>query len=123
EYIKNATKLKDSCSNESIKHLYCSENKSLSPCEGNVASIVKDWPYRPIQTDAQNCYMRSHNVGYRIRLGNVAYKWFRSQECKSFVFNKTDYNTVINEEMNNNENTMSGSANKVKGGNTLQYQM
>ncbi|ETO00890.1 hypothetical protein RFI_36550 [Reticulomyxa filosa] len=58
-------------------------------------------------------------LDYRIRLGNVVYQWFRNQECKSFVFNKTDYNTAIDEEKNNNENIMSGSANKVKGRNTL----
>ncbi|ETO32333.1 hypothetical protein RFI_04782 [Reticulomyxa filosa] len=63
EYIKNTTKLKDSGIND-----------------------MKDWPYRPIQTNAENCYLRSHNVGYRIRLGNVVYQWFRDQELKSFVF-------------------------------------
>ncbi|ETN98182.1 hypothetical protein RFI_39332, partial [Reticulomyxa filosa] len=121
EYIKNATKLKDSGSIESMKHLYCSDNNPLR--EGNVSSIVKDWPYRPIQIDAQNCYMRSHNVGYRIRLGNVVYQWFRNQECRSFVFNKTDYNTVINEEKNDNESIMSENVNKVKGENTLNHQL
>ncbi|ETO03155.1 hypothetical protein RFI_34255, partial [Reticulomyxa filosa] len=40
-------------------------------------------------------------------------------ECKRFFFDKTDYNTVINEEKNNNESITSGSANKVKSGNTL----
>ncbi|ETN99345.1 hypothetical protein RFI_38136, partial [Reticulomyxa filosa] len=84
KYIKNATELKESNSNESMKHLYCSDNTSLSPREENIPSIVKDWPYRPIQTDAENSYLRSHNVGYRIRLGNVVYEWFRNQECKSF---------------------------------------
>ncbi|ETO00744.1 hypothetical protein RFI_36696, partial [Reticulomyxa filosa] len=69
EYIINAIILKDSDSNESMKHLYCSNNNPLR--EGNVSSIVKDWPYRPIQADAENCYLRSHNVGYRIRLGSV----------------------------------------------------
>ncbi|ETO12507.1 hypothetical protein RFI_24868 [Reticulomyxa filosa] len=104
EYIKNATILKDSDSDESMKHLYCSDNSP--PHEGDASSIEKGWPYRPIQADAKNCYMRSHNVGYRIRLGNVVYQWLRNQESKSFVFNKTDYNTVINEEKNNNEKLM-----------------
>ncbi|ETN97774.1 hypothetical protein RFI_39752, partial [Reticulomyxa filosa] len=57
-------------------------------------SIVKNWPYRPIQTDAQNCYLRSHNVGYRIRLGNAIYEWFRDQEYKSFVFEKRNFNAI-----------------------------
>ncbi|ETN99567.1 hypothetical protein RFI_37903, partial [Reticulomyxa filosa] len=96
-----------------MKHLYCSDNKSLSPREGNVPSIVKDWPYRPIQTDAQNCYMRSHNVGYRIRLGDVLYRWLHNQGRRSFVFNEDDHNTIINEEKSNNENIKNG----VKGGN------
>ncbi|ETN99963.1 hypothetical protein RFI_37495, partial [Reticulomyxa filosa] len=106
EYIKNATILKDSDINESMMHLYCSGNNS-PPREGNVSLIVKGWPYRPIQTDAENCYMRSHNFGYRIRLGNVVY------EC--FVFNKTNYNTIINKE----KSKYNGSENRVKGGNTL----
>ncbi|ETO31783.1 hypothetical protein RFI_05336, partial [Reticulomyxa filosa] len=119
EYITNVTILKDSNSNEIMMQLYCSSNNNNNPREGNVLSIVKDWPYRPIQADAQNCYMRSHNVGYRIRLGNVIYQWFRNQECKSFAFNKIDCNTMINEEKNNNENIMNENVNKVKGGNTL----
>ncbi|ETO02484.1 hypothetical protein RFI_34947, partial [Reticulomyxa filosa] len=49
---------------------------------------------------------RSHNVGYRICLGGVVYEWFCNQECKSFVFNKTNYNTVINEEKNNDQSIM-----------------
>ncbi|ETN99819.1 hypothetical protein RFI_37648, partial [Reticulomyxa filosa] len=93
EYIKNATILEDSDSNGSMSNLYCNDNSP--PREGNVSSIVKDCPYRPIQTDAQNCYMRSHNVGYRIRLGDAVYEWFRNQECKIFVFNKTDYNLSL----------------------------
>ncbi|ETO11647.1 hypothetical protein RFI_25729 [Reticulomyxa filosa] len=52
-------------------------------------------------------------------LGNAVYEWFRNQECKSFVFNKTDYNTVIDEEKNSNQSIMSGSASKIKGENTL----
>ncbi|ETO10968.1 hypothetical protein RFI_26407, partial [Reticulomyxa filosa] len=60
EHIRNAAILKDSDSNESMMHLYCNDNKN-PPREGNVSLIVKDWPYRPIQIDAQNCYMRSHN--------------------------------------------------------------
>ncbi|ETO34685.1 hypothetical protein RFI_02405, partial [Reticulomyxa filosa] len=109
EHIKNATKLKDSDSSESMKYLYCSDNKLLSPHEGNVSSIVKDWPYRPIQTDAENCYLRSHNVGYQIRLGSVVYEWFIDQEGSSFVFKKRNYNKAINEEKSDNEN--------IKGGN------
>ncbi|ETO35102.1 hypothetical protein RFI_01972, partial [Reticulomyxa filosa] len=122
EYIKNATKLRNSESNESMTHLYCSDNNTLSslpPREGNVLSIVKNWPHRPIQADAQNCYLRSHNVGYRIRLGSVIYEWFRDQEYKSFVFKRRNYNAAINEEKSDNENIVSVSANKVKGGNTL----
>ncbi|ETO31984.1 hypothetical protein RFI_05133, partial [Reticulomyxa filosa] len=113
EYIKNATTLKDSDINESMMHLYCSGNNP--PREGNVSLIVKSWPYRPIQKDAENCYMRSHNFGYRIRLGNVVYEWFRNQKYKSFVFNKTNYNTIINEE----KSKYNGNENRVKGGNAL----
>ncbi|ETN98952.1 hypothetical protein RFI_38535 [Reticulomyxa filosa] len=100
EYIKNATKLRNSDSNESMTHLYCSDNNKLSslpPREGNTF----------------------HNVGYRIRLGSVIYEWFRDQEYKSFVFKRRNYNAAINEEKSNNENIVSVSANKVKGGNTL----
>ncbi|ETN97829.1 hypothetical protein RFI_39697 [Reticulomyxa filosa] len=93
EYIKNATKLRDSDSNESMRHLYCSDNKSSFPREGNVLSIVKHWPYRPTQTNAASSYLRSNNVGYRIRLGDVIYTWVKNQEYKSFVFNKTNYNS------------------------------
>ncbi|ETO02367.1 hypothetical protein RFI_35069, partial [Reticulomyxa filosa] len=92
EYIKNATKLKDSDSRESMMHLYC--NDINPPREGNVSSIVKGWPYRPIQTDAQNSYLKSYNVGYRIRLGDVIYEWFRDQEYKSFVFKKRNFNAI-----------------------------
>ncbi|ETO12137.1 hypothetical protein RFI_25240 [Reticulomyxa filosa] len=93
EYIKNATKLRESDSEESMRHLYCSDNnKSSFPCEGNVLSIVKHWPYRPIETGSF-CYLRSNNVGYRIRLGDVIYTWVKNQEYKSFVFNTTNYNT------------------------------
>ncbi|ETO33959.1 hypothetical protein RFI_03138 [Reticulomyxa filosa] len=92
-YIKRATILKDSDSNDSMKHLYCSSNNL--PCEGSVESIVKDCPYCSIQTDAQNCYLRSHNVGYRIRLDSVIYEWFRDQE--SFVFKKRNYNAIFKE--------------------------
>ncbi|ETO34332.1 hypothetical protein RFI_02762, partial [Reticulomyxa filosa] len=74
KYITNATKLKDGDSNESMMHLYCN--------------------------DAQNCYMRSHNVGYRIRLGSVIYTWFRDQEYKSFVFQKKKYNAICKENGN-----------------------
>ncbi|ETO01900.1 hypothetical protein RFI_35539, partial [Reticulomyxa filosa] len=99
EYIRNATILKDSDSNESMSHLYCNDNSP--PREGDISSIVKGWPYRPIQTDAQNCYLRSHNVGYRIRLGSVIYEWFRDQEYKSFVFKKRNYNTIFKENIMN----------------------
>ncbi|ETO01296.1 hypothetical protein RFI_36144, partial [Reticulomyxa filosa] len=83
KHIRDATILKDSNSNESMMHLYCSGNNN-PPREENVSSIVKDWPYRPIQTDAQNCYLRSHNIGYRIRL-----------EYKSFVFKKRNFNAIL----------------------------
>ncbi|ETO11587.1 hypothetical protein RFI_25789, partial [Reticulomyxa filosa] len=110
-YIKNVTKFRESDSKKSMKHLYCNGNNEscFPPREVNVLSIVKHWPYRPIQTNAQNCYMRSHNVGYRIRLGDVIYQWFRNQEGGCFLFNKSNYNMVINED------TMSGNTNKVKG--------
>ncbi|ETN99190.1 hypothetical protein RFI_38291, partial [Reticulomyxa filosa] len=97
-----------------MKHLYCSDNNKsrFPPHEGNVLFIVKHWPYRPIQTNAQNCYMRSHNVGYRIRLGDVIYQWFRNQEGGCFLFNKRNYNMAINEEQKYNEDTVRGSTNK-----------
>ncbi|ETN98588.1 hypothetical protein RFI_38903 [Reticulomyxa filosa] len=91
DYIRDAI-------TKDMKYLYCSE-KTLScntPREGTLPPIVKEWPYRPVQTDANNCYLRSHNVGYRIRLGDALYQWFRDQECKSFVFSKSNYNTCIN---------------------------
>ncbi|ETO07080.1 hypothetical protein RFI_30311, partial [Reticulomyxa filosa] len=105
KYIKNATILKDSGSNESMKHLYCSDNKSLSPREENISSTVKDWP--------QNCNLRSHNVRYRIRLDSVVYEWFRNQKYKRFVFKRRNHNKAIHEEKSNNENIKNG----VKGGN------
>ncbi|ETO17843.1 NTPase [Reticulomyxa filosa] len=120
EYIKNATQLRDSNSNISMKHLYCSDgnnkqslNNSLPPREGSLPSVVKHWPYRPIQIDANNCYLRSHNVGYRVRLGDDIYQWFRNQESKSFVFNRSNYNEAINNKSSTYEN-----ANSVKGGNS-----
>ncbi|ETO02663.1 hypothetical protein RFI_34755, partial [Reticulomyxa filosa] len=91
EYIKKATTLKDGDSSESMKHLYCGDNKALPPREGN------------------NCYLRSHNVGYQIRLGDVIYGWFIDQEGSSFAFKKKNYNKAINEEKSDNEN--------IKGGN------
>ncbi|ETO05606.1 hypothetical protein RFI_31789 [Reticulomyxa filosa] len=72
EYIKNTTILKDNDINESMTQLYCSDDNNL-PREGNASLMVKGWPYRPIQKGAENCYMRSHNFRYRIRLGNVVY--------------------------------------------------
>ncbi|ETN98387.1 hypothetical protein RFI_39123, partial [Reticulomyxa filosa] len=74
---------------------------------------MKDWPYRPIQKDAENCYLRSHNVGYRIRLDSVVYEWLRDQEGRSFVFKRRNYSAVLNEEKSNDENIKNG----VKGGN------
>ncbi|ETN97855.1 hypothetical protein RFI_39671 [Reticulomyxa filosa] len=74
---------------------------------------MKDWSYRPIQKDAENCYLRNHNIGYRIRLGSVVYEWLRDQEGKSFVFKRRNYSAVLNEEKGNNENKKNG----VKGGN------
>ncbi|ETO14922.1 NTPase [Reticulomyxa filosa] len=83
DYIKKASKLKNSKHKQSMAHF--------------LPSIAKDWPYRPVQTDANNCYLRGHNVGYRIRLGgDGAYEWFRDQEGKSFVFNRSHHNKGIN---------------------------
>ncbi|ETO11494.1 hypothetical protein RFI_25882 [Reticulomyxa filosa] len=56
--------------------------------------------------------MRSHNVGYRIRLGDLIYQLFRNQEGGCFLFNKAKYNAAINEEQKYYEDT-----NKVKGDN------
>ncbi|ETO02775.1 hypothetical protein RFI_34638, partial [Reticulomyxa filosa] len=84
KYIRDATILEDSNGNESMTHLYCNGNNN-PPREENEPSIVKDWPYRPIQTNAQNCCLRSHNVGYRIRL-----------EYKSVVFKKRNFNAILN---------------------------
>ncbi|ETO29856.1 hypothetical protein RFI_07265 [Reticulomyxa filosa] len=108
-YVKIATKLRDSDNNVSMKHLYWCDQPShnISPCNKDISSIIKNWPYRPVQTDANNCYLRSHNVGYRIRLGNTLYEWFRKQEGKSFVFNqrrdhqqKSGYENMVNEPLN-----------------------
>ncbi|ETO10825.1 hypothetical protein RFI_26550 [Reticulomyxa filosa] len=95
DYIKNGIKLRKSKCKKSMKHLYCDNKKLSPPREGNLSLIVKEWPFRPIQIDAQNCYLRNHNIGYRIRVGDVLYKWFRDQECKSFVFSRSNYNKAI----------------------------
>ncbi|ETO31318.1 hypothetical protein RFI_05806 [Reticulomyxa filosa] len=91
EYVKITTILRDSNYNESMRYLYCSTNNKLfnnSPREGNVLSIVNEWPYRLIQTDTNNGYLQNHNIGYRIRLDAVHYQWFRDQEYNSFVLKK-----------------------------------
>ncbi|ETO07401.1 hypothetical protein RFI_29989 [Reticulomyxa filosa] len=80
KYIKNAIQLKD------MNHLYCNDNNTLSPREGNVSSIINHWPYFSIQTDSNNSYLKNSNIGYRIRVGDINYEWFRNQETKSFVF-------------------------------------
>ncbi|ETO03429.1 hypothetical protein RFI_33980, partial [Reticulomyxa filosa] len=109
EYIKNAIILKNSENEESMKHLYCSDKKSshndFPPREGSLPSIVKKWPYRPIQKDANNCYLRSHNVGYRIRLDDVIYEWFRNEENKGFVFNKSNCNIAVQEQKKTHKNS------------------
>ncbi|ETO09890.1 hypothetical protein RFI_27487 [Reticulomyxa filosa] len=86
--IANAIILKDSDSHKSMMHLYCSGNNNL-PREGIVLSVVKVGHYHSIQMDAQNCYLRSYNVEYRIRL-----------EYKSFVFKKRNYNAMFKEDTN-----------------------
>ncbi|ETO14619.1 hypothetical protein RFI_22749 [Reticulomyxa filosa] len=99
-YIKYAFALRNDESDKSMKHLYCSDIQSLHdtpPREGELPSIVKSWPYRPVQTKANNCYLRSHNVGYRIRLDENLYKWFRNQEEKSFVFDRSNHSKGMNE--------------------------
>ncbi|ETO05929.1 hypothetical protein RFI_31464 [Reticulomyxa filosa] len=96
-YIKYAFILRNSGSDESMKHLYCSDSIQSShstPREGKLPSIVKNWPYHSVQTNSNNC----HNIGYQIRLGDDIYQWFRNQECKSLVFNKNHHNIDINEQ-------------------------
>ncbi|ETO33882.1 hypothetical protein RFI_03214 [Reticulomyxa filosa] len=79
DYVKYTFAFRNEKSDQSMRYLYCSDIHP--PHEGELPSIVKDWPYCPVQTSAGNCYLRNHNVGYQIRLGNI-YKWFRSKECK-----------------------------------------
>ncbi|ETO07733.1 hypothetical protein RFI_29658 [Reticulomyxa filosa] len=101
-YIKYAFAWRNEESNKSMEHLY-SDIQSLcnTPREGDLPSIVKNWPYLSVQTDAQNCYMRGHNVGYRIRLNDIIYEWFRDQECKSFAFKRSHHNVGINKAQTN----------------------
>ncbi|ETN99361.1 viral A-type inclusion protein [Reticulomyxa filosa] len=105
-YIKNAFALRNKESDESMKYLYCSDIQSLDdapPREGESPSIAENWPYRPVQTDAENCYMRGHNVGYRIRLGDNLYRWFRDQEGKSFVFHRSHHSIGMNKQKKGQE--------------------
>ncbi|ETO00350.1 hypothetical protein RFI_37097 [Reticulomyxa filosa] len=84
-YIKDAFILRNNKSSEVMKHLYCS---NIFPCKEKLPSIVENWSYRPAQGNAENCYLRNHNIGYRIRLGDIIYEWFRNREGKSFLLNK-----------------------------------
>ncbi|ETO03428.1 hypothetical protein RFI_33979 [Reticulomyxa filosa] len=98
EYIKNAIILKNEKSKKSMRHLYCSDKRSHNDFplrEGSLPLIVKEWPYRPIQKDTNNCYLRNHNVGCRIRLGNAIYRWFHDQEIKSSVFYAKNYSAAV----------------------------
>ncbi|ETO03237.1 hypothetical protein RFI_34173 [Reticulomyxa filosa] len=67
-YIKDAFILRNNKSSEVMKHLYCS---NIFPCKEKLPSIVENWSYRPAQGNAENCYLRNHNIGYRIRLGDI----------------------------------------------------
>ncbi|ETO36172.1 hypothetical protein RFI_00890, partial [Reticulomyxa filosa] len=87
-YIKNAFEWRYGKDDESMKHLYC----NTPPCEGELPSIVNNWPYRPVQTDAENCYMRGHNVG-----------WFRNQEGTSFVFHRSHHSIGMNKQKKDQE--------------------
>ncbi|ETO00312.1 hypothetical protein RFI_37135 [Reticulomyxa filosa] len=110
EYIKNATKLRNSESNESMTHLYCSDNNTLSsvpPRESNVLSIVKKLTTLSNSNACTKLLFEKSQCGISNSFG-----W-------NFVFKKRNYNAAINEEKSNNENMVSVSANKVKGGNTL----
>ncbi|ETO02502.1 hypothetical protein RFI_34930, partial [Reticulomyxa filosa] len=92
DYIKKAVELRDAESEKSMQHLYCGNEKfqhNNSPREGEFPEIAKKWPYLPVQIDAENCYLRSHNVGYCIRMGKAIYEWFYKQEAKSFLFGKS----------------------------------
>ncbi|ETO34401.1 hypothetical protein RFI_02694 [Reticulomyxa filosa] len=89
EYIKNATKLRDSQSKKSMKHLYCSDGNDFPPPrEGSSPMITDNWPYCRVSIDANTCYLQNHDVGYRIRLGEAIFQWFCDQESKSFVFSE-----------------------------------
>ncbi|ETO04566.1 hypothetical protein RFI_32831, partial [Reticulomyxa filosa] len=112
KYIAKVTKLRNDKKKDSMEYLYCDKT---CPREGISPLIVKEWPYRPIQTDANNCYLRSHNFGYRIRLGDTFYQWFRDQECKSFVFNRSHYNTALDRQKSDHGSTVKGDKNKSKG--------
>ena len=72
-----------------IDHLY-QEGQSAPghKDEEKLGSAWTDWPYRPTQTSARNCIMRSHNVGCRIGLGEKLYVWFRKQESCSPLLEK-----------------------------------
>ena len=71
---------------KAMHHLYQVGGKG--PCEGEQPVWITDWPYRPVQTTAQNCVMRSYNVGCHIRLGEDFYRWFREQESCSPLFKR-----------------------------------
>ncbi|ETO05574.1 hypothetical protein RFI_31820 [Reticulomyxa filosa] len=119
DYIKTATELKSANENDSMSHLYCSDKKinRLPPCEGDVSAIVNNWPYRPVQTDANNCYLRSHNVGYRIRTGDHIYEWLYDEERKSLIFKKANCTENNNEAMISHGSVLTGNTNRVMGGN------
>ncbi|ETN97474.1 hypothetical protein RFI_40055, partial [Reticulomyxa filosa] len=44
-----------------------------------------NWPYRPAQGNTENCYLRNHNIEYRIRLGDIIYEWFRNREGERYL--------------------------------------
>ncbi|ETO30954.1 hypothetical protein RFI_06165 [Reticulomyxa filosa] len=86
DYIKEATKLRNSESKKMMEHLYGINKKSQRenfPRVEKVPEIAKKWPYLPVQIDARNCHLRSDNVGYCIRTGEAIYKWSLSSSRNS----------------------------------------
>ena len=75
EYLVHSAQNQDEPS-EIVMPLLYKKIPAIGPRPPHIAR----WPYHLEQTDAQNCIIRNHNVGMRIRLGKVFYDYLRKEE-------------------------------------------
>jgi HEAT repeat protein len=112
-YLAEAGKLYGQPASQVINHLY-----RKGHITENLPAFVQAWPYRPQQTTAQNCFMRSHNVGYRIRVGEALYRWLRKRALENSLFER-----VFIEEQSEEKAPHAGSlqGNNLKGGSVASH--